>query len=353
MNYRSFLTGIAAGLLLFVQTGLSSVEAAIPADAPKDIKYILGFYYGNGENILIRENKGRLELLYRFSMQDKCFDLANIYPLSKNHFDSYLMVEAGPMSNTEVGVKFERDPDGYGITCRVGGNRYTRYYFGQETGENAKLFRFPPVDNWEELRKQANEAVMPAALATGEAVTLVDVATIPNVKIENVYAGVDNIFGAPLYTVNKLYLGSKAVEALTKVQERLASKGYGLVVWDAYRPWAVSKLAHLALPADKKYMLEDPELKGNKHNTGNAVDLSLYDLETGEAIEMSSGFDEPSMRQYASYPGGTERQRYLRTMLRETMEEFGFTGIEMEWWHFEYDAQTAYAHQNIPLENLK
>ena len=70
MNYRSFLTGIAAGLLLFVQTGLSSVEAAIPADAPKDIKYILGFYYGNGENILIRENKGRLELLYRFSMQD-------------------------------------------------------------------------------------------------------------------------------------------------------------------------------------------------------------------------------------------------------------------------------------------
>ena len=166
------------------------------------------------------------------------------------------------------------------------------------------------------------------------------------------YAGADNIFGAPLYTVNKLYLGSKAVEALTKVQERLASKGYGLVVWDAYRPWAVSKLAHLALPADKKYMLEDPDLKGNKHNTGNAVDVSLYDLETGEAIEMSSGFDEPSMRQYASYPGGTERQRYLRTMLRETMEEFGFTGIEMEWWHFEYDAQTAYAHQNIPLNNL-
>ena len=133
MNYRSFLTGIAAGLLLFVQTGISSVEAAIPADAPKDIKFILGFYYGNGENILIRENKGRLELLYRYSMQDKCFDLANIYPLSKNHFDSYTMVEAGPMSKTEVSVKFERDPDGYGITCRVGGNRYSRYYFGQVT----------------------------------------------------------------------------------------------------------------------------------------------------------------------------------------------------------------------------
>jgi D-alanyl-D-alanine dipeptidase len=174
----------------------------------------------------------------------------------------------------------------------VGGNRYTRYYFGQETGEKAKPFRFPPVENWEELRKQANETVMPAALTSGEAVTLVDVASIPGVKINNVYAGADNIFGAPLYTVDKLYLGSKAVEALAKVQERLATKGYGLVVWDAYRPWAVSKLAHLALPADRKFMLEDPDLKGSKHNTGNSVDVSLYDLETGEAIEMSSGFDE-------------------------------------------------------------
>ena len=155
MNYRSFLTGIAAGLLLFVQTGLSSVEAALPADAPKDIKYILGFYYGNGENILIRENKGRLELLYRYSMQDKCFDLANVYPLSKNHFDSYMMVEAGPMSNTEVAVKFERDPDGYGITCRVGGNRYTRYYlvqglqayiFYQQAMPNVQVYLLPTGD---------------------------------------------------------------------------------------------------------------------------------------------------------------------------------------------------------------
>jgi D-alanyl-D-alanine dipeptidase len=39
-------------------------------------------------------------------------------------------------------------------------------------------------------------------------------------------------------------------------------------------------------------------------------------------------------------------------MLRETMEEFGFTGIEMEWWHFEYDSQGSYAHQNIPLNAL-
>lgn len=353
MNYKRFMTGLAAGLLLFVQVGLNAAEAAVPADVPKDIKYILGFYYGNGENILIRENKGRLELLYRYSMQDKCFDIANIYPLSKNHFDSYTMVEAGPMSNTEVAVKFERDPDGYGITCRVGGNRYSRYYFGTQTGENGKQFRFPPVADWEKLRADANATVMPAALASGTQVELVDLAAVPGVQIKSVYAGSDNIFGVPLYTSSKLYLGSEAAKALEQVQKQLEKKGFGLLIWDAYRPWSVSKLAHLALPEGKKFMLEDPELKGSTHNTGNAVDVSLYDLETGEAIEMISDFDEPTMRQYASYTGGTEKQRYLRDMLREAMEEQGFTGIEMEWWHFEYDAQGAYAHLNIPIENLQ
>ncbi len=353
MNYKKLLTGLAAGLLLFIQTGLNCAEAGVPADAPKDIKYILGFYYGNGENILVRENKGRLELLYRYTMQDKCFDLANIYPLTKNHFDSYTMVEAGPMSNTEAAVKFERDPDGYGITCRVGGNRYSRFYFGQETGENAQPFRFPAVEDWEKLRVDANAAVMPIALASGTQAQLVDLASIEGLHLNSVYAGSDNCFGAPLYASEKLYLASNAAEALNKVQQELAKHGYGLVVWDAYRPWAVSKLAHLALPADRKGMLDDPDVKGSTHNTGTAVDVSLYDLETGEAVEMLSGFDEPSLRQYASYPGGTERQRYLRALLRETMERYGFSGIEMEWWHFEYDKNTQYAHLNTPLEQLK
>ena len=71
MNYKKMLTGLAAGLLLYVQMG--SVLAAVPQDAPKDVKHILGLYYDNGENILIRENKGNLELLYRFKAEDNSF----------------------------------------------------------------------------------------------------------------------------------------------------------------------------------------------------------------------------------------------------------------------------------------
>ena len=349
MNYRNLLAGLAAGLLFYVQTGAELALAAVPKDAPKDIKYILGFYYGNGENILIRENNGRLELLYRTALGDKSFAAANLYPLSKVHFDSYTLQESGPMSNTEAGVRFERDPDGYGISCRVGGNTYSRYFLGTTTGERAKSFRLAErsAEDWAKLRAEAAKAAVPAALAAGEQAQLVDAATVAGVKVNSVYAGSDNLFGAPLYTTSKLFVSKEAAAALGKVQKRLAPYGYGLVLWDAYRPWSVSKLANLALSDDKKGMLGDPETKGSTHNTGIAGVVGLYSLESGEELDMGCGFDEPSLRQYASYAGGTSRERYLRSLLREEMELQGFKGIEMEWWHFEFGDCFKFAHLNV------
>lgn len=349
MNYRNLLAGLAAGLLFYVQTGAELALAAVPNDAPKDIKYILGFYYGNGENILIRENNGRLELLYRTAQEDRSFASANLYPLSKVHFDSYTLQESGPMSNTEAGVRFERDTDGYGISCRVGGNTYSRYFLGTTQGERAKPFRLEErsAEEWAKLREEAAKAAVPAALAAGEQAQLVDAASVAGLKVNSVYAGSDNLFGAPLYTTSKLFVSKEAAAALGKVQQRLAPYGYGLVLWDAYRPWSVSKLANLALPEGKKDMLEDPEVKGSVHNTGNAVDVGLYSLDSGEELDMGCGFDEPSLRQYASYAGGTSRERYLRSLLREEMELQGFKGIEMEWWHFEYGDCSKFAHLNV------
>ena len=349
MNYRILLAGLAAGLLFYVQTGAELALPAVPDDAPKDIKYILGFYYGNGENILIRENNGRLELLYRTAQEDRSFAAANLYPLSKVHFDSYTLQESGPMSNTEAGVRFERDTDGYGISCRVGGNTYSRYFLGTTQGERAKPFRLEErsPEDWTKLREEAAKAAVPAALVAGEQAQLVDAASVAGVKVNSVYAGSDNLFGAPLYTTPKLFVAKDAAAALGRVQQRLAAYGYGLVLWDAYRPWSVSKLANLALPEGKKDMLEDPETKGSTHNTGNAVDVGLYSLESGEELDMGCGFDEPSLRQYASYAGGTSRERYLRSLLREEMELQGFKGIEMEWWHFEYGDCSKFAHLNV------
>ncbi len=352
MKLQTFLTGLATGLLLYVQTNCAVSLAAVPPDAPKDVKHILGFYYGNSENILIRENEGRLELLYRFSQKDKAFGGANIYPLAKEHFDSYLMTEAGPMSGTEASVRFERDEDGYGIACRVGGHIYSRYFLGQGVGERARQFRFPEhtAEEWRKLRDEAAAAAMPEALAAGEQAALVDASTIKGIKIDSRYGTADNCFGAPLYPTANLWLGRDAAKALEKVQQHLAAYGYGIVLWDAYRPWSISKMAHLALPAEQKQMLEDPDTKGSEHNTGNSVDVSLYKLDTGEAVEMPSDFDEPSMRQFSSYAGGTSRQRYLRSLLRDSMELYGVQGIDLEWWHFDYRPSAAWAHLNVAVQ---
>lgn len=349
MKMNKFLAGVCAGLI-FCWQGMAIAGA--PADVPKDVKYILGFYYGNGENILIRENDGNLELLYRTLREDNCFAKANIFPLQKEHFDSYLMNEAGPITGSEANVSFERDKDGYGITCKVGGHRYSRYFLGTGNGENALPFRLPAVNDWEKLCSDAEKAVMPAALAVGTQAQLVNLANISGLKLVAVYAGSDNCFGAPLYKSSNMYLAAEAAAALEKVNKELNTWGYGIMVWDAYRPWAISKLAYLALPDNKKFMLEDPDVKGSVHNTGLAVDVSLYDLTTENSVEMISGFDEPSMRQYSSYAGGTEKQRYLRSLLREIMAKHGFSGIEMEWWHFEYGDCSRYAHLNLPLESL-
>lgn len=356
MSLKNILTGITSGLFFCFClnfTGLP-VKASEPVEPAKDILHILGFYYGNGENILIREAEGNLELLYKYMPEDKSFAKANRYPMTKEHFDSYTINEAGPMGGSETSVRFDRDPDGYGITCRVGGHLYTRSFLGYTKGERAKGFFIKPhsVEEWKKLRSEANAATEPAKLKQGKLVTLVNASEVKGLKVRSIYGSVPNFFGYAIYDNSKLYVAKEAAVALEKAQSLLEKQGYGLVLYDAYRPWHISKLATLALPDKSKDLLENPDKQGSKHNTGLAVDVSLVDLATGEELEMISAFDEPSFRQYASYAGGTSKQRYRRQLLRSAMKDAGFKGIEMEWWHFELGQLDGYAHLNIPYSEL-
>lgn len=63
-------------------------------------------------------------------------------------------------------------------------------------------------------------------------------------------------------------------------------------------------------------------------------------------------YDEASFRSMPDYPGGTERQRYLRTVLRHAMEDQGFTVFSEEWWHFDYKDWRQYSIGNIPFEQI-
>lgn len=315
-----------------------------PKDCPKDLKYILGMYYGNGEMFLLRENNGEVELVYRFGQKDYTFAGSNVYPLYKEHFDSYTINESGPLNHLDAAVRIERSREGYGVSCSVGGNRYSRRFFA---GENGRPFSFAPANDWQALKTAADAAVMPAQLGTGQQAQLVDLAqAVPGLKFDLRYAQADNCFGQALTDDQRAFLDADAAQALAQAQQYLKPYGYGILVWEAYRPWSVSKLAYDALPADKKSMLPAPEV-GFSHNTGRSIDVSLYLLATGENAGMISGFDEPSVRQYASFAGGTTLERYRRDLLRSAMQIAGFTASETEWWHFDYGDIKGFAHLNV------
>lgn len=331
--------------LCFFAAGHSWAAPAFePKDCPKDLKYILGMYYGNGEMFLLRENNGEVELVYRFGQNDYTFAGSNVYPLYKEHFDSYTINESGPLNHLDAAVRIERSHEGYGVSCSVGGNRYSRRFFA---GENGRPFRFAPVSDWQALKTAADAAVMPALLGNGQQAQLVDLAqAVPGLKFDLRYAQADNCFGQALTDDQRAFLDANAAQALAQAQQYLKPYGYGILVWEAYRPWSVSKLAYDALPADKKFMLPAPEV-GFSHNTGRSIDVSLYLLATGENTGMISGFDEPSVRQYASFAGGTTLERYRRDLLRSAMQMAGFTASGTEWWHFDYGDIKGFAHLNV------
>src|SRR5439155_15037525 len=142
-----------------------------------------------------------------------------------------------------------------------------------------------------------------------------------------------------------------AAEALVRANRRLKALGYGLLIHDAYRPWYVSKIFWDATPDDKKIFVANPS-EGSRHNRGCAIDLSLYDLATGQPVEMVGVYDEMSERSYPGYPGGTSLQRWYRELLRQAMEQEGFEVYDFEWWHFDYKDGRKYRILNLTMNQV-
>jgi D-alanyl-D-alanine dipeptidase len=165
---------------------------------------------------------------------------------------------------------------------------------------------------------------------------LVELDTLdPTLRLDIRYATPRNFAGRPVYTEARAFLQRPAAEALIRAHRGLEAKGYGLLIFDGYRPWTVTRLFWDVVPPDKRAFVADPA-QGSKHNRGCAVDLSLFDRSDGHEVEMPSPYDEMSERASPSYAGGTEKQRAARDFLRAAMERQGFTVEPNEWWHFNY-----------------
>ena len=182
---------------------------------------------------------------------------------------------------------------------------------------------------------------------------LVELARLePVVRLDIRYATADNIVHRPVYREARAFLQRPAAEALVRAHRALAPKGYGLLVFDGYRPWSVTKYFWDHVRPDQRAFVADPK-KGSKHNRGCAVDLSLYDIATGKEVEMPSAYDETSERASPDYMGGTPEQRARRDLLRAAMEREGFTVEPNEWWHFNYKDWESYPILDVPFEKIR
>lgn len=176
---------------------------------------------------------------------------------------------------------------------------------------------------------------------------LVELITLDKtIKLDIRYATENNFVGKKVYPEARAFLQKPAAKAVTRVHGKLKKQGLGLVIYDGYRPWSITKLFWEVTSEDKRKFVANPE-KGSKHNRGCAVDLGIFDLKTGMAIPMPSAYDEFTERASPDYAGGSEEERRNRDLLRKLMEEEGFTVNPNEWWHFDYKTWEDYAIYDI------
>ncbi len=181
---------------------------------------------------------------------------------------------------------------------------------------------------------------------------LVELTKLDNtIKLDIRYARTDNFVGKVVYCEVRAFMQRPAAEALLRVHQKLKKQGFGLVIFDGYRPWSVTKLFWEVTPEDKRKFVANPKT-GSKHNRGCAVDLSLFDLRTGKFIEMPTDFDDFTEKASPNYKGGTKEQRKNRDLLRTTMEADGFTVNVNEWWHFDYKDWQDYDIYDIAFSEI-
>lgn len=171
----------------------------------------------------------------------------------------------------------------------------------------------------------------------------------PSIQVELAYATEDNFCKVQLYPVARCFARRKVAEALIAAHKSLAQYGLGIKVWDIYRPHSVQYRMWEKAPFPG--YVGDPKV-GSKHNRGTATDVTLYDLQTGQELEMPTPFDEFSKRAAADYPNLPAQVLANRRILQEAMHAQGFETIPTEWWHFDYRDWAKFPLSDEPLTVL-
>jgi D-alanyl-D-alanine dipeptidase len=316
-----------------------------PPDVSNDWKHLVGIYVHGKENVIIQERNG--SLFWRDSADPKLlaaqFSEAQI---KEEPLGSFVLMRSGL---NDIPISLQKADNENVTAVTVGGKTFIRSDAGSDP---AHFYHVSPAQPVSKLREKALKLSPPAEPGPFRNPDLVELVNLdPAIHLDIRYASAKNFLNTPVYTQSRAFMQRPAAEALLHVLHKLQPLGYGLLIHDAYRPWYVTKVFWDATPPEGKIFVADPQ-KGSKHNRGCAVDLTLYELARGQAIEMPGLYDEMSPRSFPNFPGGTSLQRWHRDLLRRAMESEGFAVNEDEWWHFDYKDWKQYGILNVPFEKI-
>jgi D-alanyl-D-alanine dipeptidase len=150
---------------------------------------------------------------------------------------------------------------------------------------------------------------------------------------------------------NFAYIKKEVVPNIESVNSDLEKFGFGVIVKDGYRSPELYKLVK-----QKRYELDGKENTDRTLNTdsmphasGYTVDVNLYELETGEELELWDKDDWPDgiFTNYYSEKNDPKSKKYqeLQNLLIETMLRNNFElGSMSEIWHFELVESSKLVH---------
>lgn len=192
------------------------------------------------------------------------------------------------------------------------------------------------------VEAQINSPARPPAFVDAASV-------IPGLVVDMRYYGTNNFVGARVdgYEAPVCVLTHQAATALAAVQRDLKPRGFGLKVFDCYRPargvrhfvrWArdpdTSTKAEFYPHVAKGNLFREGYIASRSgHSRGSTVDLTLVRLPGDQELDMGTPFDFLSPQ---SGQGGkvSADARANRKILADAMRARGFIPYDKEWWHF-------------------
>ena len=176
---------------------------------------------------------------------------------------------------------------------------------------------------------------------------LVDIrSVVSDIQIDLKYATKNNFLNIVLYdSLEKIYAQNDVVEKLKVASNLLkeTNSNYSLLVYDAVRPRSVQQKMwdHLNdVPVNERTKYVSNPVNASLHNFGAAVDLTIIN-QNGVSLDMGTDFDHFGPLAFPRLEGAmlkegklTDAQYRNRILLRNVMENAGFTHITTEWWHF-------------------